>query len=72
MSIIIISISYLLISSRPISIGSDSILLRSASITIAALNLIKLLDILIKVFNISPVAYSNDLSIDFSLMIGIK
>ena len=70
-SIIIIPISYLSILPYPISIDSDSIKLRSTSNMIAALNLFNLVDILIKVFNIALLATSNDLSIDFSLLIGM-
>ena len=49
--------------------GSDSILLRSASNVIIALNLLHLLDTSIKVSNIVFLVYSSDVSEDFILMI---
>ena len=48
---------------------SDSILLRSASNVIIALNLLHLLDTSIKVSNIVFLVYSSDVSEDFILMI---
>ena len=48
---------------------SDSILLRSASNIIIALNLLHLLDTSIKVSNIVFLVYSSDVSEDFILMI---
>ena len=39
---------------------------------IAALNLLNLVDTLIKVFNIALLAASNELSIDFILIIGMR
>ena len=48
---------------------SDSILLRSTSNVIIALNLLHLLDTSIKVSNIVFLVYSSDVSEDFILMI---
>ena len=64
--------SYLSILPCPISIDYDSITLRSTSNMIAALNLLNLVDILIKVFHIALLAASNDLSIDSLLIIGMR
>ena len=64
--------SYLSILPCPISIDYDSITLRPTSNMIAALNLLNLVDILIKVFNIALLPASNDLSIDYLLIIGMR
>ena len=72
MSIIIISISYLSILPFTISIDSDSIVLTSAVNTVAALNLLNLLDTLIKVFNIEPLTHFSDLSKDLLLIMGMR
>ena len=72
-SILIINLSISSISITPsfISNGSDDNILESISDIILALNLLKLLDMLIKVANMSFSACSNDISKKSLSIIGI-